>query len=171
VNIVSKVSHIWNITAAHQFEQQHLCTVKDFYFQHDSLVLMHNTQIEKSLNKKMHTRYIGPLIVVSCNYGGAYILSELDSIVLHCPIAAFCLLPYFPHKSLPLPQISLTSMTLAYKTWSTVWTQTETKKIPTITSQTISPNKTPLSLSIYFSLLFYHFPLSDISPFIPKTQY
>jgi hypothetical protein len=43
------------------------------------------------------------LIVVSHNYGGAYILSELDGTVLHCPIAAFRLLPYFAHKSIPLP--------------------------------------------------------------------
>jgi hypothetical protein len=64
---------------------------------------MCNTQIEKSLNKKMHTRYIGPLIVVSRNYGGAYILAELDGTVLHCPIAAFRLLPYFAHKSIHLP--------------------------------------------------------------------
>jgi hypothetical protein len=65
---------------------------------------MHNTQIEKSLNKKMRARYIGPLIVVSRNYGSAYILSELDSTVLHRPIAAFRLLPYFSCKSIPLPQ-------------------------------------------------------------------
>jgi hypothetical protein len=64
---------------------------------------MHNTQIEKSLNKKMRARSIGPLIVVSRNYGGAYIVLELDGTVLPCPIATFCLLPYFPHKSIPLP--------------------------------------------------------------------
>jgi hypothetical protein len=64
---------------------------------------MRNTQIEKSLNKKMCARYLGPLIVVSRNYGGAYILSELDGTVLHHPIAAFYLLPYFPRKSIPLP--------------------------------------------------------------------
>jgi hypothetical protein len=64
---------------------------------------MRNTQIEKSLNKKMHARYIGPLIVVSRNYGGAYILAELDGTVLHRPIAAFRLLPYFTRKSIPLP--------------------------------------------------------------------
>jgi hypothetical protein len=51
----------------------------------------------------MCTRYIGPLIVVSRNYGGAYILAELDSTVLHCPIATFRLLPYFACESLPLP--------------------------------------------------------------------
>jgi hypothetical protein len=64
---------------------------------------MRNTQIEKSLNKKMCARYIGPLIVVSRNYGSAYILSELDGTVLYRPIATFHLLPYFPHKSIPLP--------------------------------------------------------------------
>jgi hypothetical protein len=64
---------------------------------------MRNTQIAKSLNKKMHARYIGPLIVVPRNYGGAYILAELDGTVLHRPIAAFHLLPYFARKSIPLP--------------------------------------------------------------------
>jgi hypothetical protein len=64
---------------------------------------MRNSQIEKSLNKKMHARYIGPLIAVSRNYGGAYILAELDGTVLHRPIAAFRLLPYFTRKSIPLP--------------------------------------------------------------------
>jgi hypothetical protein len=61
------------LKAARRFEQQHLRTLKDFDFQHGSLVLLRNTQIEKS---KMHTRYIGPLIVVSCKYGGAYIYSQ-----------------------------------------------------------------------------------------------
>jgi hypothetical protein len=91
------------LKAARRFEQEHLRTLKDFNFQCGSLVLMRNTQIEKSLNKKMRARYIGPLIVVSCNYGGAYILSGLDGTVLHRPIATFHLLPYFPCKSIPLP--------------------------------------------------------------------
>jgi hypothetical protein len=140
-----------------RFEQQHLHTLKDFNFQCSSLVLMCNIHIEKSLNKKMHARYIGPLIVVSCNYGGAYILSELDGTVLHCPIAAFRLLPYFPHRSIPLPPDIININDLTFKKWSTVWMQTETKKIPTITSQTISPNKALLSLSIYFSSLILSF--------------
>jgi hypothetical protein len=40
------------LKAARWFEQQHLRTLKDFDFQHGSLVLMCNTQIEKSLNKR-----------------------------------------------------------------------------------------------------------------------
>jgi hypothetical protein len=65
---------------------------------------MHNTQIKKSLNKKMCTRYIGPLIVISRNYGSAYILSELDGTVLHHPIAAFHLLVR-GHQSISLPYL------------------------------------------------------------------
>jgi hypothetical protein len=91
------------LKAAQRFEQQHLRTLKDFDFQCGSLVLICNTQIEKSLNKKMQARYIKPLVVVSHNYGGAYILLELDSTVIHRPIAAFYLLPYFARKSIPLP--------------------------------------------------------------------
>jgi hypothetical protein len=63
--LYSTVYQAW-LKAAHRFEQQHLRTLKDFNFQCSSLVLMRNTQIEKSLNKKMCARYIGPLIVVSC---------------------------------------------------------------------------------------------------------
>jgi hypothetical protein len=37
------------------------------------------------------------------NYGSAYILSELDSTVLHRPIAASHLLTYFACKSIPFP--------------------------------------------------------------------
>jgi hypothetical protein len=91
------------LKAARRFGQEHLHTLKDFNFQRGSLVLMRNTQIEKSLNKKMCARYIGLLIVVSHNYGGAYILAELDGTVLHHPIATFRLLPYFACESIPLP--------------------------------------------------------------------
>jgi hypothetical protein len=101
-NLYSKVYQA-RLKAAQRLEQDHLRTLKDFDFQHGSLVLMRNTQIEKSLNKKICARYIGPLIVVSRNYGGAYILAELDGTVLHRPIAAFRLLPYFARKTIPLP--------------------------------------------------------------------
>ena len=64
---------------------------------------MRNTQIEKSLNRKMLPRYLGPLIVISRNFGGAYILCELDGSVLHRPVAAFRILPYLARRSIPLP--------------------------------------------------------------------
>jgi hypothetical protein len=77
------------LKAARRFKQKHLHTLKDFNFDQGRLVLMRNTQIEKSLNQKMRPQYLGPLIVISHNLGGAYIFSELDGTVLHQPIAAF----------------------------------------------------------------------------------
>ena len=48
--------------------------------------------------------YLGPLIVVSRNKGGAYTLCELDGSVLQNPIAQFRVLPYFARKSIFLPE-------------------------------------------------------------------
>jgi hypothetical protein len=64
---------------------------------------MRNTQIEKALNRKMRARYLGPLVVITRNFGGSYVLCKLDGAVLHRPIAAFRLLPYLARKSIPLP--------------------------------------------------------------------
>ena len=91
------------LEAAKRFEQVHQKTVKDYNFARGDLVLLQNSQIEKALNRKMRPRYLGPLIVIDRNYGGAYILCELDGSVLHRPVAAFRLLPYLARKSIPLP--------------------------------------------------------------------
>jgi hypothetical protein len=51
----------------------------------------------------MRPRYVGPLVVIARNYGGAYVLCELGGSVLHRPIAAFRVVPYFARKLIPLP--------------------------------------------------------------------
>ena len=68
--------------------------IRDFNFEWGRLVLIHNTAIEKSLNRKMRPRYLGPVVVVSCNYKGAYIVAELDGSIFDRPIVAFQLVPY-----------------------------------------------------------------------------
>src|SRR6202453_2333947 len=75
------------------FEKEHGHTIHDFDFQKGNLVLIRNTQIEKSLNRKMRARYLSPLIIVSRNKGGAYIICELDGTVFHRPIAVFRVIP------------------------------------------------------------------------------
>ena len=86
-----------------RFEHNHLATIHDYNFHRGDLVLMRNTQIEVTHNKKMRPRYLGPLVVISRNRGSTYILCELDGSVLHRPVAAFRLVPYFAREQITIP--------------------------------------------------------------------
>ena len=97
--------HSARLEAARRFEKEHAATIKDFNFKLGDLVLIRNTAIEKALNRKMRSRYLGPLIVISRNKGGAYLLAELDGSVLDRPIAAFRVMPYFSRSKIDIPPL------------------------------------------------------------------
>ena len=88
------------------YEKENANNIKDFNFKSGDLVLVRNTTIEKSLNRKMHACYLGPLIVLAWNKGGAYIVAELDGSVFDHPAAAFCIIPYFACTHIDLPPLN-----------------------------------------------------------------
>ena len=91
--------------AALRFECEHAAKIRDFNFKRGDLILMRNTAIEKALNRKMRPRYLGPMIVVSRNRGGAYIVCDLDGTLSHAPIAAFRIVPYLARRRLEIPDL------------------------------------------------------------------
>jgi hypothetical protein len=105
INNLCKKVHQARLENMHRFTLKHPTKIKNYKFTTGDLVLVQNTAIEKSLDRKMRLQYLGPYIVISCNTSGAYILAELDRTVLKNTIGTFRVIPYHPHKAIPLPNI------------------------------------------------------------------
>ena len=89
-----------------RFEQEHALRVVDFDFKPGALVLVRNTRIEESLNRKTKPRYIGPMVVVHKTIGTSYIIAELDGSQFQQRVGGFRLIPYFPQQRTDIPVIS-----------------------------------------------------------------
>jgi len=91
----------------HNFKQHYHHSIVDYNFKPGTYVLVRNSKVEYELSCKTKLCYLGPMIVVHCTKGGAYILAELDGVVSKLCYAAFRLLPYLPCNE---TKISVTSI-------------------------------------------------------------
>jgi hypothetical protein len=89
--------------SAQDFEKRHGRTIKNFDFKHGDLVLVRNSRIEMTWDRKAKPRWFGPMIVVRRHAGGAYQLAELDGAVSASRFAAFRVIPYYPRKNIDIP--------------------------------------------------------------------
>jgi hypothetical protein len=86
----AKYHHLFNTTGFHPGE----------------LVLMRNTAVESSLNRKSKPRYLGPFIVARRTKRNSYVLQELDGTFMRKNIAAFRLAPYIARDEKALAKLA-----------------------------------------------------------------
>lgn len=82
------------------FEKRFGSRISTRIFKPGEIVLARNTRVEKELNRKHKSRYLGPYEVHRRTEGGSYMLKELNGTHVRRRFAAFRLVPYFSRGDL-----------------------------------------------------------------------
>ncbi len=81
-----------------QFEKRFIHRLSRETYAKGELVLVRNSQIEMSHNRKHKVRYLGPYVVVSQSENGYYWLKELNGALWKHKITPSRLLPYITRR-------------------------------------------------------------------------
>ena len=72
-----------------RFEKNFGSRIINFDFKPGSLVLVRNSRIEESLNRKTKPCYTGPFVVVQKTIGSSYVITELNGSQSQLHVATF----------------------------------------------------------------------------------
>nr|GAT49795.1 predicted protein [Mycena chlorophos] len=92
------------LAAVRRYEEIHKAVITDYNFAPGDLVLIRNTCIEKSLDKKAKFRYLGPMVVVRRTKGGSYLVCELNGAMWPGKVTAFRVIPYESRRKITIPE-------------------------------------------------------------------
>src|SRR6202795_4653878 len=85
-----------------QFEKKYINTICEYQFSTRDLVLVRNSRVEMSLDRKSKPRWLGLMVVVRRTVGGSYILAEMDGAVSRLRFAAFRVIPYHARRKISI---------------------------------------------------------------------
>jgi hypothetical protein len=85
-------------TDAYKFAEKYKHVIKDYKFEPGDLVLVRNTAIEDSMNRRNKERWNGPMVVVRKTKGGSYIICEMNGAVLQNKVGKFRTLPFYQRQ-------------------------------------------------------------------------
>jgi hypothetical protein len=87
-----------HFTSICQFKKKYANTICAYQFAPGDLVLVRNSRVEASLDRKTKPQWIGPMVIVRQTSHGAYILAELDGAISKLRFAAFRVIPYHARR-------------------------------------------------------------------------
>lgn len=90
-----------------QFEKRFRTKLRTTDYAPGDLVLVRNSPIEQSHDRKSKPRFNGPYEVVRRTKGGSYVLQELDGSIWRQGVAAFRLYPYVPRSNPRLAELAM----------------------------------------------------------------